>query len=331
MNAEGPKVIAVVGCGLIGVSWAALFASRGHAVRTFDVAPDWKSRVDGPLAAAKHQLHRLGYRENGAVSLSQTLEEAVRGADWVQENVTESLEAKREVFKGVCAAVRPDAVIASSTSSFTWTQLAPLIDLPERFITAHPFNPPHLMPLVEIYAPTEMLGISASGFYRDLGRRPILLRRDVTGHVANRLASALWREAVDIVANGIASVEDVDVAVTEGPGLRWSIVGPHMAYHLGGGPGGMRYYLEHLGESQVRRWADLGTPQLTDEVKQRLAEGVEREAAGRSIEELMRRRDALLMEALKLRGAASVTRMDAQRLEEPGNHVVGSDGRGELD
>jgi len=295
--------IAVIGCGVIGTSWAALFSSYGYTVRLWDAAPGWQQRVDAPIAAAKSQLRDLGISGDGRLVYCPTLEAAVAGAGWVQESTPESLDVKRSVFADIGAHAPRAAIIASSTSSFTWTSLAGFMFDPSRLVTAHPFNPPHLMPLVEVYASTDLVAAHALGFFRGIGRRPIRLRIDATGHVANRLASALWREAVHIVASGIADVADVDAAVVDGPGLRWSTVGPHMAYHLGGGTGGIRNYLQHLGDSQVRRWADLGSPTLSDDVREAIAKGVEREAAGRSVDVLAHDRDALLIATLRARKA----------------------------
>lgn len=300
---EARQSVAIVGCGLIGASWAALFSAHGYSVRLWDPAPGYPDRVGRQIAAARDQLALLGDEGRGEVLYTDKLADAVGMAFWVQESAPESLELKGRLFRDLAPLVPPDAVVASSTSSFTWSQLAPFFTDSGRLITAHPFNPPHLMPLVEIYAPTEAIRRKAAALYRGLGRRPILLRRDVTGHVANRLASALWREAVHIVAAGVADVEDVDTAMIEGPGLRWSAVGPHMAYHLGGGRGGLRGYLEHLGQSQVRRWSELGSPALTHEVREALINGVEREASGRTIDSLAKQRDDLIIGTLLARRA----------------------------
>ncbi len=297
--------MAVIGCGLIGASWTALLSAHGHAVKVWDAAPGWIDRAQAAVGAALEQLRALGATGVGDISYTATLGDAVRSAYWIQESVSESLDVKRSLYREICVAAPPDSVLASSTSGFNWSELAPFVTDESRLITAHPFNPPHLMPLVEIFAPGAPLGERACGFYRGLGRRPILLRRPATGHVANRLASALWREAVNIVAEGIAGVADVDSAMVDGPGLRWSAIGPHMAYHLGGGAGGIRSYLAHLGDSQVRRWADLGSPSLDAEVRELIAQGVEAEAAGRPIEILSKHRDAVLMAALQARHSIS--------------------------
>lgn len=308
------QTVAIVGCGLIGASWAALFSTHGYSVRLWDPSPGYADRARAQIAGARGQLAMLGDLGRGEVLYTDSLADAVGPAFWVQESAPESLQLKESLFRELGALVPPEAIVASSTSSFTWSQLAPFFADSKRLITAHPFNPPHLMPLVEIYATTDAVRQMATALYRRLGRRPILLRRDVTGHIANRLASALWREAVHIVAAEIADVEDVDAAIIEGPGLRWSAIGPHMAYHLGGGSEGLRGYLEHLGDSQVRRWSELGSPSLTREVREALIKGVEREASGRSIDSLAKRRDDLIISTLLARRVIleSPTRDDGQ-------------------
>ncbi|HUI58815.1 MAG TPA: 3-hydroxyacyl-CoA dehydrogenase NAD-binding domain-containing protein, partial [Steroidobacteraceae bacterium] len=195
----------------------------------------------------------------------------------------------------------PSAILASSTSSFTWSDLFAGLNEPRRCITAHPFNPAHLVPLVELYGPDLETLEEAARLYRDLGRIPVRMRKEAVGHIANRLASALWREAVHMVEQGIADVEEIDKALVHGPGLRWALVGAHMAYHLGGGAGGIERYLQHLGPSQERRWATLGQPALTKQVCAQISAGVLREAAGRSVAELAALRDQGLVAILRAR------------------------------
>ncbi|TIU71853.1 MAG: 3-hydroxyacyl-CoA dehydrogenase, partial [Mesorhizobium sp.] len=248
--------IAVLGCGLIGQSWSALFTAHGYNVVGWDPASISQSAIEQAIAKSRAQIRMQGTDRNvGSFRLAQTPEAAVVDAFWIQENAPESVPVKIELYGRVETAASPDAVIASSTSSLTWSQLATSLNHSGRFITAHPFNPPHIMPLVEIYAANDVMQKKAISFYRGLGREPVLLSRDAVGHIANRLASALWREAVNIVAENIADVSAVDAALVHGPGLRWSVIGSHMAYHLGGGPGGIEHYLKHLGPSQERRWA----------------------------------------------------------------------------
>lgn len=301
------KTIAVVGGGLIGVSWAALILAHGHRVRIWDPNPAARARILQGLALPLAQLAELGVETpeaRSALTLCDSLADCLQAVDYVQENAPEKVPLKRALYAQIEALIPADLPIASSTSSLVWSELSAEMRHPERLLTAHPFNPPHLMPLVELFCPDPAMLAGAEAFYRDLGRVTVRLRREAVGHIANRLASALWREAVNIVGEGIADVAEVDTALVEGPGLRWSVMGAHMAYHLGGGPGGMAHYLAHLGPSQERRWATLGTPKLSPEICAALVAGVEAEAKGLSIGELEAARDARLIAALKQRSGA---------------------------
>lgn len=297
--------VAILGAGLIGASWAALFQHHGARVSVWDPSEGARNslsqRMITPLA---HLVALTGQPQPaGALTVTDDLGEALSGADLVQENAPESISLKHGLYKEVEELANPDAILASSTSALTWSDLAPALKDPNRLITAHPFNPPHLIPLVELYG-TDLNRLErAETIYRKAGKVPVRLATDATGHIANRLASALWREAVHIVAEGIADVEAVDAALVHGPGLRWSVLGAHMAYHLGGGPGGLEAYLKHLGPSQEARWSTLGQPSLTPEVRAALVAGVTREAAGRDLSALEAARDAALITALKARDA----------------------------
>jgi 3-hydroxyacyl-CoA dehydrogenase len=295
------STVAIVGGGLIGASWAALFTANDVDVVAWDPDAGARALFRDRVKAARRQLARLGRRGKGRVKVVARLKAAVAEAGFIQENAPEKLELKHRLFGEIVAAARPQATIASSTSSFSWSQLTEGMKEPSRLIVSHPFNPPHLVPLVELYGTDPARVAQAAAFYEAMGKVTIRMKREAPGHVANRLASALYREAVHIVAEGIADVADVDRALVEGPGLRWSIQGAHLTYHLGGGDGGIRHYLDHLGPSQEKRWAALGNPSLTPEVKDMIVHGVEDEAAGRSIAELAAERDAMLIETLKLR------------------------------
>lgn len=299
-----PGTVAVIGCGLIGESWSALLTAYGHDVIAWDPSANAFNGFVDRVDSARTQVQQLQGDlplKIGRLRTVSDLSEAVSGVEWIQENAPESASLKTELYARIEDAASKDAVIASSTSSLTWSELSAQLRHSSRFITAHPFNPPHLMPLVEIYGPNAAVVDLAVGFYQSLGRQTVVLARDAVGHIANRLASALWREAVNIVAEGIADVTAVDTALVNGPGLRWSVLGAHMAYHLGGGGGGIGHYLRHLGPSQERRWATLGSPSLTPEVCALLVEGVQQEAGDRSIKDLEMQRDAALMRVLVAR------------------------------
>lgn len=294
--------VTIVGCGSIGASWAALFASvGGHRVRAWDPSPDMRAGFADAVASAREHLIELGAQRGADVVICERIEEALWGADWVQENAPEKLELKTQIYRHVESAVTHDCVIASSTSSFTWSQLGAGLKHPQRFVIAHPFNPPHLVPVVELFCPNRGVLDRAVKFFTDLGRVPVCMKKEAPGHIGNRLAAALWREAVHIVAEGIADAQDVDKVLVHGPGLRWSVIGMHLGYHIAGGEGGIEHYLRHFGASQERRWATLGNPKLTPEVCAAIVAGVHAEVGARDTRQLERQRDRQLIEILKLR------------------------------
>jgi 3-hydroxyacyl-CoA dehydrogenase len=295
------KRVAVIGCGTVGASWAALFLAHGLDVAAYDPSPGAEERLHSFVDHALDQLAELGIREKGELRFSGDLTDVLGAADFVQENVPEDEALKRRMLADIDALAGEGVIVASSTSALLRSSIVAECKTPHRFIVAHPFNPPHLVPLVELVGEDESIVQQAAEFYRTLGRRPVILRREMPGHIANRLSSALYREAVYLVEQGVASVADIDAALCNGPGLRWAVMGPHMTYHLGGGPGGIEHYLSHLGPSQVRRWASLGNPTLNSEVQKRIVEGVAEEAGGRSIQELEERRDRALLKILKSR------------------------------
>lgn len=293
--------IAVIGCGLMGASWASLFLAHGFDVVAHDPAPGAEDKLRDFVRHALAQLKELGHRKEGALIFKPDLPGTLDGADFVQENAPEKEALKRELLARIDEILPPEVIVASSTSALVRSRIVADCKRPSRFIVGHPFNPPHLIPLVEIVGEDNAVIERASAFYRSLGQRPVVLRREMPGHIANRLSSALYREAVYLVEQGVASVADIDAAVCNGPGLRWAIMGPHMTYHLGGGQGGIAHYLAHLGPSQVARWAALGNPGLGPEVQARIVEGVTEEASGRSISDLEEERDRMLLGILRLR------------------------------
>ena len=297
--------IAIIGSGLIGASWAALATAHGLDVAAYDPAAAAEAKFRSHVERARAQLAQLGLNGSGEISFSTRLGDTLDGADFVQENGPENEAVKRQLLAQIDAQTQGDVIIASSTSALVRSAIVGDSLRPERIIVAHPFNPPHLVPLVEIVGADEAIVGRASAFYRSLGRRPVILNREMPGHIANRLASALYREAVYLVEQGVASVADIDAALCNGPGLRWALMGPHMTYHLGGGEGGIAGYLAHLGPSQLRRWEALGNPGLGEEVQRAIVAGVAEESAGRSIAELEQRRDEGLVALLKARRPVS--------------------------
>jgi carnitine 3-dehydrogenase len=295
------KRVAVIGCGTVGASWAALFLGHGLDVAAYDPSPGAEDRLRSFVDHALDQIAELGIRGKGELRFSGDLTDVLGAADFVQENVPEDEALKRRMLADIDALAVEGVIVASSTSALLRSSIVAECKTSHRFIVAHPFNPPHLVPLVELVGEDEGIIHEAAEFYQTLGRRPVILRREMPGHIANRLSSALYREAVYLVEQGVASVADIDAALCNGPGLRWAVMGPHMTYHLGGGPGGIEHYLSHLGPSQVKRWAALGNPTLSPEVQKQIVEGVADEAGDRSIQELEERRDRGLLEILKSR------------------------------
>jgi carnitine 3-dehydrogenase len=298
---EPIRRVAVVGCGTVGASWAALFVAHGFDVAAYDPSPDAEERLRAFMDHAAAQLSELGVPGGGALQVSTDLGATLHEADFVQENAPENEELKRRLLPEIEALTSETTIVASSTSALLRSRIVADCKAPQRFIVAHPFNPPHLVPLVELVGEDEGVIARAAAFYRALDRRPVVLQREMVGHIANRLASALYQEAVYLVEQGVASVADIDAALCNGPGLRWAAMGPHMTYHLGGGAGGIERYLSHWGESQTRRWASLGKPALTPDLQARIVAGVDEEARGRSIPELEARRDRALLDILKAR------------------------------
>lgn len=301
-SGEGVRTLGVVGTGAIGVSWVVLGLEHGLDVIAWDPAEGAEERL-----RAQVPVDRLGLRfgREGSLRFADSLEEVGAAADLVLESGPERLEVKREIFAALDAAAAPDVLLTSSSSGLmpsTFQDACPRH--PERVLVAHPFNPPHLVPLVEVVggSATSAEAVDAAlETLRHLGKRPIHIRREVPGHVANRLQAALWREAYHLVDQGIVSVADIDTAIADGPGLRWSLLGPFATQHLSGGPGGLGHVLEHLGPPMVEWWDDLGHPKLTAGLVEKLVDGVAEELDGTSAEDLVARRDQALRRLLEIK------------------------------
>ncbi len=303
------KQVAVVGTGLIGSSWAALFLARGLRVCATDPAPQAERELRAYVERVWPVLQDIGLAPGATpdrLTFNLDLKTAVAGADFVQENGPERADYKVRMFAELDAALSPEVILASSTSGLTMSTIQAKCRHPERCVIGHPFNPPHLIPLVEVVAGATTSKNTlerAEAFYTSLGKRTIRLHKEVPGHVANRLQAALWREAVHLVNEGVVSVADVDAAVSWGPGLRWGAMGPNLIFHLGGGTGGIEHFMNHLSGPFAGWWEDLGEPVLTPELKEKIIRGVHAEAAGRSLPELMAERDKVILKLLALRQA----------------------------
>lgn len=295
--------IAIIGCGTIGISWAAYFLSRGLDVSAFDPSDSARLVFADLVAADMETLGVAACRPRVCNSLAETVE----NAELVVENAPESAELKRELLAEIQQFAPETALVVSSTSSLQHSDIALDAPAPSRIAIAHPFNPPHLVPLVELYGTDPEVVERLLVFYQAIGKQPVVMRKEMVGHIANRLSSALWREALFLLQEGVASVEDIDRAVTAGPGMRWAIQGPFLTYHLGGGQGGIRHYLEHLGPSQQYRWSSLGVPVMDEGLKAKVVQGVEQATHGQSLIDLFAHRDAQLVSLQQSMTAATDT------------------------
>jgi 3-hydroxyacyl-CoA dehydrogenase len=308
MSKKPIQRVAIIGTGVIGASWTALFLAKGLEVTATDVAPNAEATLRRFIEAAWPALKRLGLAPGASQSkltFTADLAAAVRGVDLVQENGPERIDFKKKLYGQLDELLPPDVIIASSSSGLTMSEIqSGAASHPERCVIAHPFNPPHLVPLVEIVggAKTSEETIErASEFYTALGKQTVRLHKEVPGHVANRLQAALAREVYYLVAEGVVSVADVDKALSWGPGLRWGIMGQVMLNHLGGGEGGIEHFFQQFTGPMTAWWKVLGSPELTPDLQRKLIDGVHAEAGARSVDELAAERDEVLLGLLELR------------------------------
>jgi len=307
---QDQRTVAVVGAGTIGLSWAVLFAAHGMAVRVTDPRPDVGPQVQ---EAVRHFARTQPDEAGDADALLQRievvaeLEDAVRGADVVQENAPERLPLKQELFARIEAVVPEGSLIASSTSALMPSDLAREMRTPERLLVGHPFNPPEVLPLVEVVPgerTAEWAVQAAVDLYRGIGKTPVVLHKEINGFVANRLQSTLFRECVWLVSQGVVSAAELDEIVTQSIGVRWATAGPFESFHLGGGPGGMRHFLAHLGPGMARRWKVVEQPELDEQTVELISGQVEQRFAGRSYEDLTGSRDRQQLAVIAARDAA---------------------------
>ncbi|MFF9806591.1 3-hydroxyacyl-CoA dehydrogenase NAD-binding domain-containing protein [Streptomyces coeruleorubidus] len=293
------RTAAVIGAGTIGLSWTALFAAHGLTVRVSDPRPDLAEAVDEALARSAPQLAARGLDVTGLagrVHLAADVTEAVRDADVVQENGPERVAFKQDLFATLAREAPGHSLLLSSSSAIPSTEFTRELadDAAARVLIGHPFNPPHLLPLVEV-VPGERTGEdavkAAADFYTSVGRTPVVERKEIPGFVGNRLQNALSREAVYLVEQGVVTPEELDTVMTNSLGLRWATVGPFLGSHLGGGPGGYRHLAEHIGASMKRMWADLGTPSQNDAQQERLIAAVEQAYGSSTYPDLTETRD----------------------------------------
>jgi carnitine 3-dehydrogenase len=299
--------VAVVGTGVIGASWAAQYLARGFDVVATNPNPDAEANVRKYVDEAWKQLKVIGLSPGAArdrLTFTTNMKEALSKADLVQENGPERPDFKIKLFVDMDDATPAESLIASSSSGITPSVIQSKCKHPERVLIGHPFNPPHLIPLVEVVGgnKTSPEAIQqAMAFYASIGKKPIYLRKEFPGHVANRLQAALYREVLYLIEQDVLSVEDADTAVSWGPGLRWGVMGPNLLWHIGGGEGGIHHFMETLMDPMTILMKDLGNPEVTTELKQIIIGGVVREARNRSVEQLAQEENEILLGLLRLR------------------------------
>jgi carnitine 3-dehydrogenase len=305
--------VAIVGTGLIGASWAAQYLARGFDVIATDpglnAEADLRKRVD----EAWELLTVIGLAQGASrdrLTFTADMKEAVSKADFVQENVPERLLLKAKVFAQMDEVAPPDSILASSASGITMDTIQSGCKHPERCVIGHPFNPPHVIPLVEVVGgakTSEAVIERAMTFYASIGKKPIRLRKPLPGHVGNRLQAALYREILYLIQEGVLSVEDADIAVCYGPGLRWGVMGPSLQWHLAGGPGGMHHFVKHFMDGFVGLMKKLEMPDVTPALMQTIIDGVLKAANGQSVEQLAQAENKVVLELLALRARAGRT------------------------
>jgi carnitine 3-dehydrogenase len=304
------RTVGIVGCGLIGMSWAAYYLAKGFAVRATDPVAGAEKNLRAYVDSAWTLLEQMGL-EPGAdkdnLTFSTDLTESLRGVDFVQENGPERLNLKLQLFRDISAAVGPDVIIASSSSGIPVSNFQTDAINPARILLGHPFNPPHVVPLVEVVGGklTSADHVArAVTFYAQIGKKPVRMKKEMKGHIANRIQAAVFREVLYLLDQDVASLADIDVAMSHGPGLRWAILGQFMNANLGGGDGGIKHLLEHLGPAMEDWWSDLGriehvTPQMAEKAEAGINELLKVHAPS----EIAAARDNVLLQILRAKAA----------------------------
>lgn len=299
------KQVAVLGGGVIGSGWAALFAARGLDVHVHE--PDaarhasFHDAVETGLSALG-QLDPAQAGGQGRIIVARNMDDALAGAEFVQECAPDRLDLKRSILNQADRLLPRNIVIASSTSGLPMTEMQDGARYSDRMVVGHPFNPPYLIPLVEVVAgmkTSPAVTQWAAAFYSRLGKKPLILNAEPLGFIANRLQEALWREALHMIAGGEATPEQIDFATIHGPGLRWALMGPCLTFHLGGGDGGIRHFLEHFADALEGPWCHMKAPALDAALIGKMADGCDRLAGPYTMTELARQRDAKLVDLLK--------------------------------
>ena len=301
------KNVSVIGTGTIGAGWTATFLANGYNVKAWDPEAKFQSRLSEFIKTAWPILEDLDLVSNKAspnsLEFCNSAESAAEGADFIQESAPENINIKKNLYRKIEPIMKNTAILSSSTSGLLISDLQKERILPHRFVLGHPFNPPHLIPLVEVIGGknTDPKIIEQTlSFYNSIGKKAIKINKEFPGHIANRLQAALWREAIFLAIEGVASLEDIDASISYGPGIRWAVMGPHLTFHLAGGDGGMKSFIQKFGSSISNWWKALGKPKLDSDTQKTLIEGMSEHLGKKSLSELTFQRDKKLLALLKV-------------------------------
>ena len=307
---EAVKRVTCIGAGPIGGGWAAHFLAQGYQVTSYLHAQSEYDTLMRLLETAWSSLEEIGLAEGAPMDnfgWTTDLAEATKQAEFIQESVPEILELKQGLYQTLGDIVDPRVVIASSTSGLSMTDIQARCATAERTVVAHPFNPPYLLPLVEMIGGEKTSPQTVEWtqkFYQAAGKAPLVMKKEIPGFIATRLQEAIWREALHMVANGEATVEQIDQAVVNGPGPRWALMGPCEIFHVGGGEGGMAYCLDQFGPTLKLPWTRLVAPELTDELRNAMVDGCVEMTAGQDFAALSKKMNDGLVEIAKMKRKA---------------------------
>ena len=301
------KTIGLLGTGVIGAGWAARALHTGINVVASDINPkmeDWiNEAVENALPSLQSLTEGITLPPKGKLTFTTDPISMSQQVDFIQENIPEVLDIKRKSLKSIAEVTNKEIIISSSTSGFMPTELQQGMTFPERFIVGHPFNPVYLCPLVEIVGGKETsdkVKNIAKIFYESMGMHTLMLRKEVPGHISDRLQEAMWREILHALNDDIATTGELDESIVYGPGLRWSIMGMNQIYMIAGGKGGARHFIEQFGPALKWPWSHLKAPELSNEIIDRFVEGVEAQSQGKSIREMEKIRDECLVAIQKV-------------------------------
>ena len=306
------KKVGVVGTGTIGCGWATFFAMKGLETRLYDQYAASLEKAQEKVKSNLQTLVGLGEITQaeaeaamGNIYIGSSMEDALEGVSFVQESIYEDYDAKKALFKELDALLPEEVIIATSSSGLLMTEIQTVVEhFPGRCIIGHPINPVFLVPLVEIVPGKQSdpkALTDARAFYEAIGKVPVTLKKEVPGYLENRLTAALYREAIDLAINDVASVEDIDKTIWAGPGLRYALMGPLTIYHLGGGEGGTKYFIDHLGTALTQWWEDMNTwTKIPEGAADILEKGVIEAMKDKSISDMCAWRDKKLVELLKV-------------------------------